>query len=298
MIFEELDKRYSPEVIKLICDYFEQLEKLNLLPEGMTIDYCWNFIKKELKDIIFFKTEEQDKYEEIKYSGNKFRGYTSGSSILYIRDGLTDSEIVFYHELTHLLQRSGMKFKLDGKPRGYLENEAVTQWVADRIYMNKYGVTLPDKEYDSGELRMLPGIPIKSYLTNYQHFDYLFSKLLESIDVTQEEVIKLSFYGDEDKVKEFWESKGLLENKNLFKCMQYIYNIDKTIYTSLYTKEDPVTKEKFSVPASKILLEDGETLTLSKEGGEKFALNAQVESKLYNSLINLMDEIKENNRSV
>lgn len=40
MIFEDLDKRYSPYVIKLICDYFEQLEKLKLIPENMTIDYC------------------------------------------------------------------------------------------------------------------------------------------------------------------------------------------------------------------------------------------------------------------
>ena len=187
-----------------------------------------------------------------------------------------------------------MKFTDNGKVRGYLENEVVTQWVADRVYMSKYGLSFLDKEYDSGELRMLPGIAIKSYLTNYQHFDYIFNKLVEAIGVTQEEIIRLSFYGDEDKVKEFWESKGLLENKNLFKCMQYIYNIDKTIYTSLYTKEDPVTKEKISVPASKILLEDGETLILSKEGGEKFTLNAQVESKLYNSLINLIDDIKEN----
>lgn len=298
MIFEELDKRYSPEVIKLICDYFEQLEKLNLLPEGMTIDYCWNFIKSELKDIIFFKTEEQDKYEEIKYSGNKFRGYTSGSNILYIRDGLTDSEIVFYHELTHLLQRSGMKFKLDGKPRGALENEVVTQWVADRIYMNKYGVTLPDKEYDSGELRMLPGISIKSYSTNYQHFDYLFSKLLESIDVTQEEVIKLSFYGDEDKVKEFWESKGLLESKILFMYMQYIYYIDKIIYTKSDTRVDPVTNENVKIPYSKLLLEDGETVTLRADGGEVFNFSAQNEINVYNWLINAMNVIKENNRSV
>ena len=298
MIFEELDKRYSPEVIKLICDYFKQLEKLDLLPEEMTVDYCWNFIKSELKDIIFFKTEDQHNYDEIRDSGNKFKGYTSRSNILYVRDGIKDSEIVFYHELTHLLQRSGMKFMIDGKTRGNLETEVVTQWVADRVYMSKYNLSFPDREYDSSELRMLTGITIKSNATNYQHFDYLFSKLLESIGVTQEEVIRLSFYGNENKVKEFWENKGLLESKDLFKYMQYIYYADKIIYTMSDIRIDPVTKEKISIPCSKLLLEDGETLTLSAAGGESFNFNAQLESDVYNWLINSMVVIKESKKNI
>lgn len=282
MIFEDLNKRYSPEVIKLICDYFEQLEKLDLLPEGMTIDHCWEYIKSELKDIIFFKTEDQYKYEEIRDAGDKFKGCSSPNNILYVRDGLKDSEIVFYHELTHLLQGSGMKFINDGKLRGFLENEVVTQWVTDRVYMSKYGLSLQVQEYDSSELRMLPGITIKSYLTNYQHFDYLFSKLVDAIGVTQEEVIRLSFYGDEDKVKEFWESNDFLVDGDLFKFMQYIYAADRVIY---------IGKE--------LLLEEGKSINYNNYDNEIFHLSAQHEREIYNYLINeVLEEIKDEKRSI
>lgn len=250
-----------------------------------------------MKDIIFFRTEEQHNYDEIKNAGNKFRGFTSSNNVLYIRDGLEDSEIVFYHELTHFLQGSGMSFTIDGKTRGNLETEVVTQWVADKIYMNKYGLLLPEKEYDSGELRMLPGISITSYSTNYQHFDYLFSKLLDAIGVTQEEVIRLSFYGDEDKIKEFWESKGFLDNKNVFMFMQYIYYIDKAIYTMSDTRIDPVTKEKTSVSYSELLLNNGETVTLSADDGELFHVNAINEKSLYDVLLNFFDRFREEKRS-
>ena len=100
-------KGFSDEALNYIIDYMIHIEKLDLLPEDVTIE---NLVDRlydgDLKNIVFF----DEKHPINDEFGHDFRGYTACSprkdaGTLYIRKSLQDSEIVFYHELTHQLQK-------------------------------------------------------------------------------------------------------------------------------------------------------------------------------------------------
>lgn len=159
-------KGFSDEALNYIIDYMIQIEKLNLLPEDVTIvNLVDRLYDGDLKNIVFFD-EEHPINDEF---GHYFRGYTACSpredaGTLYIRKSLQDSEIVFYHELTHQLQKNkdnltqGVSYVDEEEHIRLccLADEVQVQTVADMIYASKYGKELSTVKYKSENLRMLP----------------------------------------------------------------------------------------------------------------------------------------------
>ena len=88
----------------MIIDYFYYLYNLNLISEDISLVSMIERINTKLDDIVFFGSGHA---VEVKY-GTEFKGVTdangSGRVSIYVRDSLPTKEMIFYHELTHLVQ--------------------------------------------------------------------------------------------------------------------------------------------------------------------------------------------------
>ena len=292
------NKNFSVQVLNLITDYLFYLIKLELLPEEIDLNVLLERLDKNINNIILFETKEQKEYTEIANNTESFKGVKiNNSNNLYIRVNNQDWEIVFFHELTHALQGIGLKYNNDqNKIRGSLENEVITQYVADLIYTSKYNLSLKMKEYNSENLRMLSGITIHSDLTNYQHFDDLFNSFLVAYNLSRKDMIKIMFMDDENITKDFF-SKIVSNKENLeiiSYAFEYIYVTDKQIYTAHTDVENIDTKEVKTITYRELLLERGLTWPVMYRD-ERMDISAQTQLSLYSSLISTFKNMVKNN---
>ena len=296
------DKNLSEESLEYIIDYMTQIKELNLLPDSVDITTLINRTNSRINNIILF-----DEEHPINYFGHDFRGYTSSDektkldngytipeNTLFIRKSREDAEIIFYHELTHLLQQhtngtTGLEFfNAEGNERGNLGNEVQVQYIADLIYARKHKRELSDKEYDSGELRMLPGTTIKSVLTNYQHFENLFDNYLNATGRNIEDAIKAAF-STQEKVIDFWYSPSNIDNNKVLTDMERIYVTDKFAYTGkMFVNGETYPGQMYL----EVYNELGKTLSI-KQGKENFDVSLANEIQTYLDLMNEFNQEKQ-----
>lgn len=299
-VLEKLkNKNFSSNAIEYISDYMYYLFDLDLVSKEINIDILLDRLSDELDRIIFFKTEEQELYPEIASYTKMFKGFTDkNSKTLYVRTSNSDWEIVFYHELTHILQGLGLVYRDEQNSTcGKLENEVITQYVADMIYQAKENKKKEYKEYDSKDLRMLPGIKIISDLTNYQAYDFIFKKFLNSCNLSRKEVAKIMFLDDTIKVKEFFYNMNNLPKdilKSIYDYFQYIYITDLYIYTQEKKVIDEETKENKTISYRELLLDKKlvEQVSYKNEKRERlYNIDAQTQFNFYNNLATIFDMI-------
>ncbi len=203
------DKNLSEEVKDHITDYIAQMKKLKeLLPEDVDYD---TLVRRLAKNANF----------DIEFNENN-----------------PNAEIEFYNELTHILQmrengKSGLEYDRIGPNNinsGNLVNEALTQYVADCVYNKKYDKNFEKKTYDSKDLGMESGFEVESDLTDYQAFDELSTRYIQTKGLNREDAVKEAFKADEQVVKNFWKENPVIKEKdnwNINLNMQLIYEIDK-----------------------------------------------------------------------
>ncbi len=196
IVLQNLKKEYVE--VELIIDYFYYLYNLNLITENISLVSMIERINTKLDDIIFFESGHavEDKY------GTEFKGVTDangpGRVSIYVRDSLPTKEMIFYHELTHLVQQyfvDGVYKEgiIDENHYGNIFNEANVQYIAERIYSAKYNIKMEKREYAGSEVRMSDEDNVESDLTNYQMYDNVVTKVLDFIGVSRDEVARMSF---------------------------------------------------------------------------------------------------------
>ena len=181
-------KKIDEDKISLIAKYFVSLFELNILKDEALIDSLVLKVVNELENIIYYDNNDEKLLKELEIS-KKNKGL-SKCNIIYINRNMEDDmiKITLFHELTHFLQR----YNVDGYEEciGIMQNykwrilmEAQTQNVAEMVYSNIFGNIKEELEYNSEELRMLPGGTIKSNLRNYQMYDSILKKILLVLNI-------------------------------------------------------------------------------------------------------------------
>lgn len=251
-VIQKLQNLSTDDIIKeYIIDYLYWITKLDLLPENVNYHILLDRLVKYVDGIVIFDEE----HEINNAFGHDFKGWTGSlkegkKPSLYIREKLGDKvELYFYHELTHLLQKHDDNPEQTGLCTehpvigGDLYNEAIVQYIAEQVYNKKYNLTKEQKEYNSEELRMLPGLKIYSDLDNYQHFDYLTTLITKYLGVDKKYLSKIAFSGNintTDLIEKLFYDAGINDVNELIMLLrkiQLIYIIDKKVYTKRFNQE-------------------------------------------------------------
>ena len=196
IVLQNIKKEYAQ--VELIIDYFYYLYNLNLISEDISLTEMVERINARLEDIVFFGPGHA---VEVTY-GTEFKGVTGANGpdkvSIYVRDSFPNKEMIFYHELTHLLQQyfvDGVYKEgvIDENNYGNIFNESNVQYIAERIYSTKYNIKMEKRVYAGSEVRMSDEDKIESDLTNYQMYDNVVTKVLDFIGVSRDEVARMSF---------------------------------------------------------------------------------------------------------
>ena len=227
------------EKTSLISKYFVSLFELNIIKDASLIDNLVSKVVNELEDIVYYDNNDEKILKELEISKNN-KGLSKGN-IIYINKNMKDDmiKITLFHELTHFLQRYNIEGL--GECIGIMQNykwrilmEAQTQNVAEMVYSNIFGNIKESLEYNSEELRMLPGGIIKSNLRNYQMYDSILKKILIVLNMSIEEFIAINFSG-EQSLKLFEEKLDNVYGKEvknfIWELLDIIYSTDAIIYT-------------------------------------------------------------------
>ena len=227
------------EKTSLISKYFVSLFELNIIKDASLIDNLVSKVVNELEDIVYYDSNDEKILKELEISKNN-KGLSKGN-IIYINKNMKDDmiKITLFHELTHFLQRYNIEGL--GECIGIMQNykwrilmEAQTQNVAEMVYSNIFGNIKESLEYNSEELRMLPGGIIKSNLRNYQMYDSILKKILIVLNMSIEEFIAINFSG-EQSLKLFEEKLDNVYGKEvknfIWELLDIIYSTDAIIYT-------------------------------------------------------------------
>lgn len=115
---------------------------------------------------------------------------------------------------------------------GHMATIYMNNLIVDLVYHAKYEQPFIMKKYSSEELNMMPGIDIYSELSDHHAIDYLMNLFLESISISKEEFIHLSY--QDNKAKYHCLNRVTMTNLNeeldsIYYYMDYISAVDKFI---------------------------------------------------------------------
>lgn len=249
------------ETLKYFYNYFYVVVKKNVIPNGITLDDLINNALMYASKIEFY-----DKYHRVyKKLGSEAKGLREAESkTIFIRDDLEDPlrEITIYHELHHAAQTNPKNNQVginQNSNIGRLITEAQTQYFAEEVYKEIYGVDFAERSINSEDLRMISGGVIFSNLHNYELYDNLLSKICILLEVPKDffvsinylydnkgmQKLKVKYIGAKEKYKLTWDFDEFLL------ILDYIYCIDLMVYVDNPVKEllisGKTTEDKYEI---------------------------------------------------
>lgn len=227
-LIKEKKSDIDSTTLKYFTNYFYVLAKGNFIPSNIDI-------KELIENALVYasKIEFYDKNHRISLEkGEDIKGFREPETkTIFIKDklGAPLKEMMIYHELHHAVQTNPLNDQVGINQEsniGKLIMEAQTQYFAEKVYSEVYGINFEEKQIKTEDLKMLPSGIIVSNLHNYELYDNILSKLAILLGVSKDYFVIINFL--------YKENIGLKDLENKYNEARQKYNLPYDFENLLY----------------------------------------------------------------
>ncbi len=247
-LLKQKNSSIDEDALRYFTNYFYVAVNDKMIPEQLSLE--------ELMDNTFCYAHKIEFYDEnhriYQENGSDVKGFRDPETkTIFIRNNLEEPlrEITVYHELHHAIQTNPENDEVGINQEsniGRLIMEAQTQYFAEKIYQEIYGIQFEPRRIPSETLRMLGDGIVVSSLHNYELYDNLLSKLAIILNVSKDYFVSINYlYKNNEGLKYLEERYNEIKNKHglpysfekLLFVYDYIYCVDLLAYKKNAAKE-------------------------------------------------------------
>ena len=247
-LLKQKNSSIDEDALRYFTNYFYVAVNDKVIPEQLSLE--------ELMDNAFCYAHKIEFYDEnhriYQENGSDVKGFRDPETkTIFIRNNLEEPlrEITVYHELHHAIQTNPENDEVGINQEsniGRLIMEAQTQYFAEKIYQEIYGIQFEPRRIPSETLRMLGDGIVVSSLHNYELYDNLLSKLAIILNVSKDYFVSINYlYKNNEGLKDLEERYNEMKNKHglpysfekLLFVYDYIYCVDLLAYKKNAAKE-------------------------------------------------------------